>query len=137
MGYQESLSAHNIPLDENLIAEGGFDRDQAQEAVETWLERGEKMDAIFAADDESALGALTALRNAGWHVPQDIAVVGFDDTAMSRHLTPPLTTVHAPIEEVGRVATQQLINLIRGKVSEPLVLLPTELVIRQSCGCGV
>lgn len=137
MGYQESLSAHDIPLDKNLIAEGGFNRDQTQEAVEAWLEAGVKLGAIFAADDASALGALTALQDAGLRVPQDIAVVGFDDTAMSRYLTPPLTTVRAPIEEVGRVATQQLINLIRKQPSELLVLLPTEVVIRQSCGCDL
>jgi LacI family transcriptional regulator len=135
MGYRESLRAHDILLDENLIAAGGFDRNQARNVVESWLNAGIDMDAIFAADDESALGVLTALQSAGLCVSQDMAVVGFDDISMSCYLTPPLTTVRAPIEDVGRTATQQLINLIRGEASEPLLLLPTEVIIRQSCGC--
>jgi DNA-binding LacI/PurR family transcriptional regulator len=94
-----------------------------------------EIDAIFAADDESASGAMMALGDAGKRIPEDIAVVGFDDTLLASHLTPPLTTVHAPIEQAGRQAVNQLIQLIEGKATEPLTLLETNLVIRQSCGC--
>ena len=68
-------------------------------------------------------------------VPQDVSLVGFDDTFLSRYLTPPLTTVRAPIEQVGQEAVRQLVGLIRGGRADALVLLPTELVIRRSCGC--
>jgi DNA-binding LacI/PurR family transcriptional regulator len=68
-------------------------------------------------------------------VPQDIKVAGFDDSTVARFLSPPLTTVRAPIESVGREAIRQLVRLIRGEPAKPLSLLPTELVIRESCGC--
>lgn len=100
-----------------------------------WLADGVQIDAIFTGDDESATGVIAALRQAGLRVPEDIAIVGFDDVPLSRHLTPPLTTVRAPIETVGYEAARQLISLIRTGVAESLVLLPTELVIRRSCGC--
>jgi LacI family transcriptional regulator len=135
MGYRESLTTHDIPFDPRLVAAGGFDRDQAQHAVENLLIEGLEFDAVFAGDDEAALGVLTALKQAGKRVPEDVAVVGFDDTCLSRYLTPPLTTVQAPIEQVGREAIKQLEKLIRGEPINPLTLLPTKLVIRQSCGC--
>ncbi len=136
MGYRESLMSHNILVDPALISVGGFDRERARTATENWLREGQAFDAVFAADDDSAIGVLAALNDAGKRVPEDIAVVGFDDIALSRYLTPPLTTVRAPTEQVGREAIKQLVQLIRGEPIEPLVLLPTEMVIRQSCGCA-
>lgn len=135
IGYRESLTSHGVPFDPKLVSAGGFDREISRAAVESWLEEGFEFEAVFAADDESAIGVLAALNNAGKRVPQDVAVVGFDDIVLSRYLTPPLTTVRAPTEQVGREAIKQLVRLIRGGQAEPLVLLPTELVIRQSCGC--
>lgn len=85
------------------------------------------MNSSFWGDDGFARSRFT--------IPKDIAVVGFDDTLLALHLTPPLTTVHAPIEQAGRQAAQRLIKLIDGEPSEAVTLLPTELVIRQSCGC--
>ena len=73
--------------------------------------------------------------NWGIRIPDDIAVVGFDDLTLAQYLHPALTTVHAPTEEVGRVAFHQLLRLLREEEVEPLTLLPTELIIRQSCGC--
>ena len=136
MGYRESLAAHGIPFDPHLVAMGGFDRQEAQAATECWLMEGVEFDAVFSGDDESAIGVLAALNRAGKRVPQEIAVVGFDDTDLSRYLNPPLTTVRAPIEQVGRQAIEQLVRLIRGGKPESLVLLPTELVVRRSCGCS-
>jgi len=134
-GYRESLKSHDIPFDPDLVAGGGFERERSRVATEKWLKDGLDFDAIFAADDDSAIGVLAALDDAGKRVPEDVALVGFDDIALSRYLNPPLTTVRAPTEQVGREAIRQLIRLIRGDQAEPLVLLPTELVIRQSCGC--
>ena len=136
MGYREALADHGIPFAPALVATGGFDQVEAQEAVERWLAEGVEIEAIFAGDDEAASGAVTALRRAGTRVPEDVAVVGFDDSPISRHLTPlPLTTVHAPIETAGYEAARQLARLVRTGEADPLVLLPTELVIRRSCGC--
>ncbi len=134
-GYRESLTAHGLPIDPQLIARGDFDRATAEQAVAGWLTRDAEIDAIFAADDESAIGVLSAVHNAGLQVPEDIAVVGFDDTYLSGYLNPPLTTVRALTEQVGSQATQQLIQLIRGEEAELLTLLPTELIVRRSCGC--
>ncbi|MBI1881640.1 MAG: LacI family DNA-binding transcriptional regulator [Chloroflexi bacterium] len=136
MGYREALDAHGLPFDPALVAQGGFDQVQAQKSVENWLAQGLEIEAIFSGDDEAAIGALTALQRAGKRVPEDIALVGFDDIDVSRYLVPPLTTVRAPIEQAGREAARQLVQLIRTGQADPLVLLPTELVIRCSCGCG-
>jgi DNA-binding LacI/PurR family transcriptional regulator len=135
LGYRESLAAHGIPFDPELIAEGGFSRLQAQSAIENWLLEGIEFDAVFTGDDEAAIGVLTALNRAGKKVPEDVAVVGFDDTYLSRFLTPPLTTVRVPIEQVGREAVKQLMKQIQGQAGDPLSLLPVEMVIRRSCGC--
>jgi LacI family transcriptional regulator, galactose operon repressor len=135
IGYRQALEAAGLPFDPTLVATGAFDRDVAHRAVHDLLAGGAQPDAIFAGDDEAAVGVLAALSDAGRQVPDDIAVVGFDDQRLSAYLTPPLTTVRAPTEEVGRHAAHQLISLIRTGQAERLVLLPTELVIRRSCGC--
>jgi DNA-binding LacI/PurR family transcriptional regulator len=134
-GYREALEAHGLAFDPTLVASGGYDERVAQASMEHWLMEGIQIDAIFAGDDESATGVLAALHRAGKRVPEDVAVVGFDDVAVARFLQPPLTTVRAPIEQVGREAARQLLRLIRGEKVEATILLPTELVIRESCGC--
>jgi len=95
-----------------------------------------EFDGVFAGDDEAAIGVLHALKAAGRLVPRDVAVVGFDDIPSARYLSPPLTTVQAPIEEVGRQAVRQLVRLIDGEPAAALTLMRTELVIRESCGCS-
>jgi DNA-binding LacI/PurR family transcriptional regulator len=134
-GYREALQAHDIPLDSALIANGGFDENEARNAVEEWLLNGIEFEAIFCGDDDAAIGVLAALQQAGKQVPEEVAVVGFDDVPVARFLVPPLTTVCAPIEQVGREAVQQLIKIIKGESADLVTLLPTSIVIRQSCGC--
>ncbi len=134
-GYRAALQAHGIQVDSMWIGRGGFNEIEAQEAIQKMLANGVDFDAVFAADDDSAAGALVALKRAGKRVPQDVSVVGFDDIMVARYLHPPLTTVHVPIEQVGREGVRQLVRLIRGQQAEALVLLRTELVIRESCGC--
>lgn len=135
LGYREALEAHGIAFDPALVAEGGFDDILAQSAVRQWLVDGVEVDAIFAGDDEAGSGAIIALNRAGKRVPEDVAVVGFDDVPFSAHLLPPLTTVRAPIETAGRVAAEQLVCLIQTGEAKSFTLLPTELIVRQSCGC--
>lgn len=136
MGYQAALEAHGIPLDPGLVAPGEFDRRVARDSVSHLLAAGVAFDAVFSGDDEAAVGVLDALREAGQRVPEDVSVVGFDDQRLSGYLTPPLTTVRAPTEEVGQVAAQQLLQLIQTGQADLLTLLPTEIVIRRSCGCA-
>jgi DNA-binding LacI/PurR family transcriptional regulator len=136
MGYREALATHGLPFDAALVAPGDFAREVAQASVARLTAAGVDFDAIFTGDDEAAVGALQALQAAGKRVPDDVAVVGFDDQRLAAVLSPPLTTVRAPTEEVGRAAARQLIRLIRTGQSDQLTLLPTEIVIRRSCGCA-
>ncbi len=135
-GYREALESHGLEFDEGLIAYGGFDRETGAGAIKELLEKGRVFDAIFCGDDEAALGSLGALQAAGRRVPEDIPVVGFDDLPFAPYLAPPLTTVRAPTEQVGREAVRQLIHLMRGEPAEALTLLPTQTIIRNSCGCS-
>jgi LacI family transcriptional regulator len=134
-GYLESLAAHGIPVDPELISAGQFTDASAQAAVGDWISRGLVFDAIFSGDDDAATGVLLALRQAGLRVPEDVSVAGFDDLSYSRLILPPLTTVRAPIEAAGLAAARQLTSLIQTGSAEMHTLLPTETVIRQSCGC--
>jgi DNA-binding LacI/PurR family transcriptional regulator len=136
MGYRDSLAAHGIAVDPALVGCGRFNAEHAKGAVRQWISDGMEMDAIYAGDDEAAEGAIEALEEAGVRVPEDVAVVGFDDVSLAHRLMPALTTVHAPIQEAGREGVQQLVRLINGEPVEPMDRLPTRLAIRRSCGCG-
>ena len=134
-GYHQALINHGLAIDPTLIVAGDFNRDVARASVEHLLAGNVGFDAIFTGDDDSAVGVYDGLRHVGRRVPEDVAVVGFDDSFFAHTLIPPLTTVHAPTEQVGREAVRQLIRIIRGESVEPRLVLSTELIIRQSCGC--
>jgi DNA-binding LacI/PurR family transcriptional regulator len=136
VGYRASLEAHGIPVDETLFLHGQFESEIACEALTHYMNSGQAdFDAIFTGDDDAAIGVLSALKNAGKNVPEDVSVVGFDDLRLSLYLNPPLTTVRAPTEEVGRTAAEQLFRLIENQAVEATTLLPTEIIFRRSCGC--
>jgi LacI family transcriptional regulator len=135
LGYRSALESRGLTVNPGLVGEGGFDREIAYRGMKKLISSHPEIDAVFTGDDEAAIGALMALREAGRRVPEDVSVIGFDDQLVAPYLTPPLTTVHAPTEEVGRTAARQLIRLLREGCAEPLTLMPTELVIRRSCGC--
>jgi LacI family transcriptional regulator len=135
-GYRESLQTHAIPFDQALVSEGSFNHQVAHYSMSRVISNGLKFDAVFAGDDDAALGVLLALREAGLRVPEEVSVVGFDDQSFSATIMPPLTTVRAPIQEIGLQAAELLIQVIKGEESNPSgKVFPTELVIRQSCGC--
>ena len=136
MGYRQALNNHYLPVDESLIAPGEYDRFTSQRSVHQLINSGKEFDAVFACDDDSAIGALTALKEAGIDVPSQVSVVGFDDQRVAAFLNPPLTTVHAPTDQVGITAARQLLKLIRNEKVEDEILLPTEMIIRNSCGCS-
>lgn len=136
-GYQESLATHGIAYDPTLIIAGEYNRNDAYQAMTEFLANGHPdFDAVFAGNDESAVGVMNALNEKGLRIPDDISVVGFDDLELSAFLTPPLTTINAPTEGVGKTAARYLFDLLAGQEIEPVTLLPTEIVIRQSCGCS-
>jgi DNA-binding LacI/PurR family transcriptional regulator len=135
LGYRQALERHGIPFDPCLIEMGNFNSQDAQLALRSLLDRGVAFDAVFAGDDDSASGALTALQSAGLRVPQDIALAGFDNSPLAYYLTPSLTTINAHIQQAGYTAAQQLVGLLQSGHADPITLLPTELVIRRSCGC--
>ncbi len=135
-GYRKALLEHGIPYNSDLVEYGDFNMVQSRLAVKRLLDRNIKFDAIFAGDDDAASGSMMALREAGLNIPGDVAVVGFDDQSIAVHLSPSLTTIRSPIEEVGFQATDKLIHLIEGHSVETETILPTELIIRLSCGCN-
>jgi LacI family transcriptional regulator len=136
LGYRKALEENGIHYDSNLILPGEFERHIAAMTITDAILNGLEFDAVFAGDDDAAVGVIGALRDGGKRVPRDVSVVGFDDQRTSSHLTPSLTTVRAPTLDVGRVAAQQLVNLLREGEADCETLLPTEIVIRESCGCN-
>jgi len=137
MGYQESLEAHGIGYDPNLILPGEYNREYAYQSMSKFLENTPPdFDAVFTGSDDAAVGILDALCKKGLRIPDDISVAGFDDLELSAFLTPPLTTVNAPTECVGETAARHLFDLLTGQKVDPVTLLPTEIVIRRSCGCS-
>jgi DNA-binding LacI/PurR family transcriptional regulator len=135
-GYRESLTAHGIAFNPNMLIDGEFNGEVAYRNLKDLIAEGKhQFDAIFTGDDDAALGVLTALDESGIQVPRDVSVVGFDDSRLSAFLNPALTTVRAPTQEVGRRATSLLLQLIKNQPVKPETLLPTEIIIRRSCGC--
>jgi DNA-binding LacI/PurR family transcriptional regulator len=128
-GYRNELrdSRHR-----SIVAVGDFTRESGAVAMRQLLDDDPALDAVFVASDLMAHGALRTLREAGRRVPDDVAVIGFDDIEMARYTDPPLTTVRQPIKEIGRVMTRQLLRLAAGEHVEPAVVLPTELIVRES-----
>jgi len=131
LGYRKALEQAGLPFDTSLIHHGNFSYEQGYEGMKRLLLQ--RPDALFAAGDTIAMGALQALQEAGLHVPDDVAVVGFDDLNETIDSKPPLTTVRQPVQQKGAQAAHLLIDLIEGKrVGPHQVLLPTELIVRQS-----
>jgi len=136
-GYKSALESNDIPFDENLILHGEFEREVAFQTMNEFLGNGKRVpfDAVFTGDDDAAIGVLRSLQNHGYNIPGDVAVTGFDDLGFAPFLNPPLTTVRAPTETVGRIATERLFGLLENQPSDEVVILPTEIIFRRSCGC--
>ncbi len=115
-----------------IVATGDFTLDSGAVAMAQLLDEEPALDAVFAASDLMAEGALRTLRRAGRRVPDDVAVVGFDDIEMARYTEPPLTTVRQPITGIGREMVRLILRLVAGDQTEPCVVLPTEMVLRES-----
>lgn len=132
-GYRDALRARGLPADENLIAIGDFSERSGVAAMRLLLDRRPDLDAVFAASDPMAIGAMRVLKENGRRIPEDVAVVGFDGSPMARHTDPPLTTVHQPAEAMGRNMARLLLARIRGEPADrPCVILAPNLVIAGS-----
>jgi DNA-binding LacI/PurR family transcriptional regulator len=131
-GYRTAVTEIG-PYDPGLVAHGDFSQPSGEHAIGLLLDRRPDIDAVFVASDLMAMGVLRGLRRAGRRVPEDVAVIGFDDSPAARHTDPPLTTVHQPVEEMGARTARELIGLIVDPVAQPRsVVLSTNLVVRES-----
>lgn len=134
-GYLEALAAAGIPARPAHIAEGDFTAEGGRRAINLLLERRVEFTAVVAANDLMAIGAMEALRTAGRRIPEDVAVVGFDDITFASLVSPALTTVAQPKYRMGQMAMERLFELMAGEASRSrqTVLVP-QLVVRESCG---
>ena len=134
--YVEVLAEYDIPFDPDLIAPGEFKKTSGMAAIDLLLDqRKADFEAVMAVDDDTAIGVMEALQARGIRVPGDMAVVGFDDIEEGRYVIPPLTTVPLLMYERGRRAAEMVLALLAGEEVPEQVVLPTGLVVRQSCGC--
>lgn len=137
-GYQLALREHGITPDEQWIQAGDFQEEGGYRCMQRLLRLSPPLEAVFVASDLMAMGAIRALREAGISVPEDVAVVGFDDIPASAYFNPPLTTVRQPMSKMGAMACRLLLQLIKGEeILERKVILQTKLVIRASCGASL
>ncbi len=132
-GYKASLRTHHIPYQPELVYQGNFDQPDGYHGALKLLELPEPPSAIFASNDVMAFGVMDAVRSCGLRIPDDISVVGYDNIPQSALVRPSLTTVLQPLEQMGRVATQTLLDMLKEpgkKITH--IELPTELIIRDS-----
>ena len=129
-GYRDVVGADPTAL----VRHGAYDEHSGVEAMTSMLDDGEKFSAVFCANDEMAYGALQAARIRGVRVPEELAIVGFDDFGLARVLDPPLTTIRAPAREMGRRAAEFLFEVIDGDQPRHAVV-EVDMVLRRSCGC--
>jgi DNA-binding LacI/PurR family transcriptional regulator len=132
-GHLEALAEAGIVFDPCLMVYGNYTRPSGQQATEKLLALSDPPTAIFAFNDRMAMGAIWRLKSAGLRVPEDVALVGFDDIPAAADFSPPLTTVRHSGAQVGQVAAQMLFKLINGEpIESPEVVLPAEFIVRQS-----
>jgi len=140
-GYRQALEAQRMGIDEQLVVEGDYTEGGGALAMRRLLAASPT--AVFAASDVMAIGALKVLREVGRRVPQDVALVGFDDVTIATAVEPPLTTVRQPIGQLGSMAADLLLDLLEKPQGPPgqapsvqaaRIVLPTRLVVRDSCG---
>ncbi len=136
-GYKYALEKNGLKFDANFVCRGDFTKESGENVVESCLKSGAT--AIFAANDEMALGVIEELERRKIKVGKEIAVVGFDDVFWSKYIHPPLTTVHQPMHSIGKMAAKTILDRINSNdfVKTPMrIVLSTRLIVRDSCGCG-
>lgn len=131
LGYWTAIHAAGLAADPALMLQGDFTEYSGLAAVQSLIDRGTEFSAIVAANDQMAFGAALGLYRNGRRVPEDVSLVGFDDLAGSMYSVPPLSTVHYPIQEIGNLAAQAMLELLAGRRPELDVPTP-RLMVRES-----
>lgn len=131
-GFQRALARRGIPFDPALCLPGDFTVDGGAAAGAAIVAMADPPTAVFAANDQTAIGALQYFKNVGWRVPDDISVVGFDDERLAAIASPALSTVHVPTHKIGFCAIQQMMLLLASQPIEPDMILDAEVVVRRS-----
>lgn len=132
-GYMQALEEAGLPLQRNLVEDGQFSEEGGMRAIRTLMRRKERFTAVFASNDQSAIGAQLALQQEGLKIPQEVSVVGFDDLPGTAFVYPPLTTVAYPCLQMGRAAARTVLKLLSGEVLSRQQF-NLSLKVRSSCG---
>ena len=133
--FRSAAVEYGLDTDPRLIAYGWHTFTEAHNAVQKMIASGVKFTALVASNDNSAIGAMQAIQEAGLRIPQDIALIGFDDTPDAIAQIPPLASMHAPLNEMGQQALFIMLDRITELHQLESIRIPTRLVPRQSCGC--
>lgn len=133
-GYVEGLAQAKLKADPALVVPAHFEVESAEAAVDALIRRNVEFDGVIAASDLIALGAIRALRHAGKSVPGDVSVVGFDNVRFARYASPALSTIAQDTSKAGRLLVSKLLDAGDGRTASRSERLPTELIIRESCG---
>ena len=131
-GFRQGLAEFGIDLSPSMTIEAGYTFDSGVRAADNLLSRPDRPTAIFTGNDEMAIGVYTSARNAGLRVPEDLSIVGFDDTPMAARIAPALTTVRLPIREMGREAARGLLRLVSETGNKRNESFKPEIIVRQS-----
>lgn len=133
-GFRDGLTEFGLELAAELTVEAGYTYDSGVQAADQLLARAKRPTAIFAGNDEMAIGIYTSARKAGLRVPDDLSIVGFDDTPMAARMWPPMTTVRLPIRDMGREAAESLLHAVLGQGNRRRKSFTPEIVVRGSTG---
>jgi DNA-binding LacI/PurR family transcriptional regulator len=134
-GYRDTLASHHLAFDSTLVEPGDWEMESGYAAAKNLLELAERPTAIFAANDAMALGAIYAIQDSGLNVPEDVAVVGYDNRNFTKTVRPRITTVSLPVIEMGGVAAELLLKQIaEGRKEEEEIKVKGQLIVRETCG---
>jgi len=136
-GYRTALTEARLEVSPKLELHGSFSEESGYAAMKRILGMKPRPTAVFAANDAMAVGAISAVHEAGLAIPADIAIGGFDDIAMAKYIKPSLSSVHVSIYDLGAIAARKLVESIKTENGKPRekIVLPTTLMVRESCGC--
>lgn len=135
-GYKRALEDYGIPEFDHLIKEGNFDIDSGYRMMKELMSQDEKPDAVFISNNSMTLGACKYLKEKAYSIPDDIALIGYDDPDWAELIEPPITTVRQPSYEIGTQAAKLMVGrIVNNHIKKEIMYMDTKLIIRQSCGC--
>ena len=134
-GYQQALANYQLPSGPIVGENGNWSFGEGYDAMQRIMREAPDITAVFAANDRMAMGAIRAIHDAGWRVPEHFSVVGVDDVQVASFYTPTLTTIRQPFDEIGRLGVELLLNILENKpVQQMQITIQPELVVRESTG---